>query len=209
MKPCAPWCPQPMVPTPGIRPIQFAARMKMKMLAKNQNVRPAKWVPMIPTMNLYKPSTSHSRKFCAPLGINSIFLVATCANTIKPAATIQLTIIELVIGKLNGRAISTAFVERPWLSASELKFSTSLSDAATVVVGVVAQRDVVQVSVTSKSTNTTSNGVLPVNACGSNFQFASQASYMLTADFMLTASVWPHQVCRQDWYLRPSDSQPG
>ena len=30
--------PQPIVPTPGIRPNQFADRMKMKIVAKNQKV---------------------------------------------------------------------------------------------------------------------------------------------------------------------------
>jgi hypothetical protein len=35
--------------------------------------------------------------------------VATRAKDDQPAATIQLTTIELVIGKPNGRAISTAF----------------------------------------------------------------------------------------------------
>src|SRR4249920_181053 len=37
--------------------------------------------------------------------------VATRANAISPSATTQVTIIELVIGNPNGRAISTAFWE--------------------------------------------------------------------------------------------------
>jgi len=39
--------------------------------------------------------------------------VATRANTIKPAATIQVTTIELVIGKPSGLAISTACCGSP------------------------------------------------------------------------------------------------
>ena len=31
-------CPQPIVPTPGIKPTQLANKMKMKMVAKNQKV---------------------------------------------------------------------------------------------------------------------------------------------------------------------------
>ena len=42
-----------------------------------------------------------------------MFRVANCAKTIRPTATIQLTTIELVIGKLKGWAISTALAERP------------------------------------------------------------------------------------------------
>ena len=36
--PCSPCTPQPIVPAPGISPNQFVARMKMKIVAKNQNV---------------------------------------------------------------------------------------------------------------------------------------------------------------------------
>jgi len=70
-------------------------------------------------MNLYKPSTSHSRKFCAPPGTCFIFLVASCAKMIRPSATTQLTTIELVIGKLKGRAISTAFGDKPCSCGSD------------------------------------------------------------------------------------------
>ena len=46
--------------------------------------------------------------------------VATRAKMINPAATIQLTTIELVIGKPKGRAISTAFLDRPCSSGSAI-----------------------------------------------------------------------------------------
>ena len=39
LKPCEVWYPQPIEPTPGMSPTQLAERMKMKILAKNQNVR--------------------------------------------------------------------------------------------------------------------------------------------------------------------------
>ena len=35
----------------------------------------------------------------------------------RPSATIQVTTIELVTGKPNGRAISTAFCDRPMFSS--------------------------------------------------------------------------------------------
>ena len=41
-----------------------------------------------------------------------MFRVANCAKTMRPSATIQVTTIELVIGKPNGLAISSAFGER-------------------------------------------------------------------------------------------------
>src|SRR5258706_6456328 len=113
LKPGSVWCPHPSDPIPGIRPNQFEERTKMKIVAKNQNVRSAKCGPMIPTRNLYSASTSHSRKFCAPLGTCFIFRVASWANTIRPTATIQLTNMEFVIGKLKGRAISTGFADKP------------------------------------------------------------------------------------------------
>ena len=47
-----------------------------------------------------------------------MFRVATWAKTIRPKATIQVTTIELVIGKPNGRAISMALCERPCSAAS-------------------------------------------------------------------------------------------
>ena len=85
-KPCAVWCPHPIVPTPGMRPIQFAARMKMKMVAKNQNVRSTRCVPMMLSSRPYRLSTSHSRKFCAPLwNLRSSRRVAICAKTISPS----------------------------------------------------------------------------------------------------------------------------
>ena len=47
-----------------------------------------------------------------------MFRVATWTNTIRPNATIQLTIIELVIGKPKRRVISTALCVRPCSSCS-------------------------------------------------------------------------------------------
>ena len=59
---------------------------------------------------------SHSKKFCEPVGICSIFRVASWAKMIKNRAAIQLTSIEFVIGKSNTRAISTAFCDSSCVS---------------------------------------------------------------------------------------------
>ena len=56
---------------------------------------------------------SHSRRFCGPYGTCFMVRVALWAKTISPTATIHVTTMELVIGKPNGRAISTAFCDRP------------------------------------------------------------------------------------------------
>ena len=80
----------------------------MKTLAKNQNVRWSRWRPRMLSRKSYSDSRSHSRKFCAPPGTAVICRVATCAKTMSAIATIQVTTMEFVIGKPNGRAISTA-----------------------------------------------------------------------------------------------------
>src|SRR6185369_5957408 len=46
-----------------MRPNQFAARIKMKTVAKNQNVLLTKCEPMTPSKKPYRLSVSHSRKF--------------------------------------------------------------------------------------------------------------------------------------------------
>ena len=88
--------PQPIVPTPGIRPAQFVKRMKMKIVAKNQKVFFTSSWPMMLSRKLCRLSTSHSQKFCAPSGTSLIFAVAYCAKKMMPSATIQVTIMELV-----------------------------------------------------------------------------------------------------------------
>ena len=50
-KPCSLRMPQPIVPTPGINPNQFVNRMKMKIVAKNQNVFFTRSRPMMPSRN--------------------------------------------------------------------------------------------------------------------------------------------------------------
>src|SRR4051794_27145802 len=62
---------------------------------------------MMPSRKSCRLSTIHSQKFCAPLGTSCMLRVATCAKRMRPSATIHVTTIELVIGKPNGRAIST------------------------------------------------------------------------------------------------------
>ena len=51
---------------------------------------------MMLSRKLYNPSTSHSKKFCAPSGTSCMFHVATCAKTMIPTATIHVTSIEFV-----------------------------------------------------------------------------------------------------------------
>ncbi|SPE52874.1 hypothetical protein SBV1_1600011 [Verrucomicrobia bacterium] len=80
-------------------PAQFEKRIKIKIVAKNQNVRFTRWWPMIPSKKLCRLSTIHSQKFCAPSGISFMFRVATWAKMISPRATAQVTTIELLIGR--------------------------------------------------------------------------------------------------------------
>ena len=99
LKPCGAW----LAPADGADARDEAQpscvnRMKMKIVAKNQNVRFTRCRPMMPSRKSYRLSTSHSQKFCAPAGTRCILRVATWANTIRPTATIQVTTIELVIG---------------------------------------------------------------------------------------------------------------
>ena len=94
--------------------------MKMKMLAKNQNVRLTRCGPMMLSRKPYRPATSHSKRFCAPPGTCFMFRVATRVKMINPAVTIQVTTMELVIGKPKGRAISPAFLDRPCSSGSTM-----------------------------------------------------------------------------------------
>ncbi len=117
-KPCGVWCPHPIVPAPGTRPSQFADRMKMNTVAKNQNVLLTRCGPMMLSRKSYRPATSHSRRFCAPVGTPFMSRVTKRLKTISPAATIQLTTIEFVMGKPKGRAISTACCGRPRSSDS-------------------------------------------------------------------------------------------
>ena len=90
----------------------------MKIVAKNQNVRSTRCRPMMLSSSPYRLSTSHSKRFCAPPGTCDMRRVERWANTIRPAATIQVTTIEFVIGKPNGLAISTAFCDRPCCAGS-------------------------------------------------------------------------------------------
>jgi len=75
-KPCEVWLPQPIDPTPGMRPIQFAERIKMKIVAKYQKVLSVKCGPTIQDKKLYNPPTSHSTKFWRPAGTIFMFRVA-------------------------------------------------------------------------------------------------------------------------------------
>src|SRR5690348_17177830 len=55
-----------------------------------------------------------------------MFRVASRAKIMRPTATTQLRIMEFVIGKLKGRAISTAFADKPCSDACEAVVRTSI-----------------------------------------------------------------------------------
>ena len=110
--------PQPIVPTPGINPNQFVNRMKMKIVAKNQNVFFTRSWPMMPSRN-------HSSDFDQPLPeiLRAVrhrlhLRIANRAKMIRPIATIHVTNIEFVTGKVPSGPrgivkISSAFGDSP------------------------------------------------------------------------------------------------
>ena len=108
------WCPQPIEPTPGISPTQFAARMKMK-IVREEPERP------LDQMRADDAFEKAVEAFDEPLekvlrAVGHLLHAAAsraARRRSSPTATIQVTTIELVIGKPNGRAISTALCDRP------------------------------------------------------------------------------------------------
>ena len=76
-----------------------------------------------------------------------MFRVATCANTMRPKATIQLTTMELVMGKPNGRAISTALADRPCSSELDGSVAGLTSWVVFANVSVEATRDVEPIAI--------------------------------------------------------------
>jgi hypothetical protein len=74
-----------------------------------------------------------------------MFLVAIWANRINPTATIQLTTIELVMGKLKGRAISTDLVDRP-CSVGALGWVPAVNADGTGVTGDLTVADQVEIA---------------------------------------------------------------
>ena len=65
-------------------------------MQKNQNVFFTNSLPRISVKKSYIPSTSHSAKFCKPLGTIWMFRVASWAKMISPSATIHVMTVELV-----------------------------------------------------------------------------------------------------------------
>ena len=97
-KPCGVCTPQPMVPTPGSSPHQLVNRMKMKIVAKNQNVfftRSAQDA----LKKLVKAFHQPFPEILRPAG--NLFHIPRRqpANTMIPSATIHVTSMELVTGK--------------------------------------------------------------------------------------------------------------
>src|SRR5215813_10752471 len=123
-----------------MRPTQLAERMKMKIVARNQNVRLTRCGPMMLSRKLYSPSTSHSKKFCAPPGTPFMSRVASWAKMINPTATIQLTTIELVIGKPKGRPIPPALLRCAQTSSRRLSSRARRQRAAVLTSFLVSYR---------------------------------------------------------------------
>ena len=67
-KPLGVWCPQPIVPTPGMRPSQFADKMKMKIVARNQNVRLTNCGPMISLQKVVQTFDQPFQEVLSPAG---------------------------------------------------------------------------------------------------------------------------------------------
>src|ERR1039458_3250733 len=101
-----------MLPTPGSSPNQLVKRIKMNTVPKNQNVFFTRPAPMMPSRNSYRASTSHSQKFCAPVGTGCILRVATRVKTIRPNATTHVTTIELVMREDSPLPIGRALGDR-------------------------------------------------------------------------------------------------
>src|SRR4030095_706953 len=75
--------------------------------------------------------------------------VATWAKTMRPSATIQVTTIELVTGRPNGRAISTALCESRWCSCAS---TVSVAHQATATVDVARSSGVMKLRLMCLST---------------------------------------------------------
>ena len=99
----------------------------MKTVAKNQNVFFTNSCPMMLSRKLCRLSTSHSQKFCAPLGTVLTFRVAICAKMITARATIQQTSIEFVTENFPIWKRGTALRESVSCSASS---AASINDGA-------------------------------------------------------------------------------
>ena len=109
----------PIVPTPGIRPIQLEKRIMIKRVPKNQKVRLARDSPRIPLMKLIRLSRIHSTVFWRRLGTKVIFLVANWATTIRKIATMSIIRVELVnLNQPSSKSTSALAGRWSWPSAA-------------------------------------------------------------------------------------------
>src|ERR1700736_5437112 len=105
-----PGLPNPIVPTPGINPNQFAARMKINRVARRGNTLGIMCRPTIPENVLYSVSTTPSKRFCGPDGTSCISRVAQRATQTISAVTITVNKKEFVNQLANGET-GVAFTE--------------------------------------------------------------------------------------------------
>ena len=88
-----------MLPTPGTKSIKLEMTMKMKNVVANGKTQRVTRLSRISPIKLSQPSTIASITFCMPDGTSLMFFqVVTRTTTRMIAATIQVQIIELVIG---------------------------------------------------------------------------------------------------------------
>ena len=88
-----------MLPTPGTRSIKLEMTMKMKNVVANGKTQRVTRLSKISPIKPSQPSTIASSTFCIPDGTSLMFFQVETRTTIRmSAATIQVQIIELVIG---------------------------------------------------------------------------------------------------------------
>src|ERR1700730_2835677 len=88
--------PKPIVPTPGTKPNQFAARIKINSVPSSEKTLGIMCFPTMPSKVTYRVSTTASNRFWIPLGIRVIFAVDRRAQITTRIVTITVTNIELV-----------------------------------------------------------------------------------------------------------------
>src|ERR1700722_18716041 len=91
-----PGSPNPIVPTPGTNPNQFAVRIKTNRVAIREKTLGIICLPTMPSKVTYRVSTSASNRFCTPSGTRVIFCVDRRAQTTTRTVTIIVTNIEFV-----------------------------------------------------------------------------------------------------------------
>src|ERR1700693_938726 len=106
-----PGSPNPIVPTPGINPNQFDARIKINKVPSREKTLGIMCLPTMPSKVTYRVSTTASNRFWTPLGMRDIFAVDRRAQTTTRIVTITVTNIEFVnqlTFRLRGFAVTVS-----------------------------------------------------------------------------------------------------